>query len=74
MVHRSHLPARSKQQSLAAMPMNNWRRNPTLVKLDLHDLPLWEWEVMVAWRSGKRVDASKQRVLDTVRAMAADWA
>ena len=25
-------------------------------------------------RSGKRVDASKQRVLDTVRAMAADWA
>ncbi len=29
---------------------------------------------MVAWRSGKRVDDSKQRVLDTVRAMAADWA
>jgi DNA-binding transcriptional LysR family regulator len=45
-----------------------------LVKLELRDLPLWEWEVMVAWRSGKRVDASKQRVLDTVRAMAADWA
>ena len=44
-----------------------------LVKLELQDLPLWEWEVMVAWRSGKRVDASKQRVLDTVRAMAADW-
>lgn len=44
-----------------------------LVKLELQDLPLWEWEVMVAWRSGKRVDASKQRVLDTVRAMAVDW-
>lgn len=49
-------------------------REGRLVKLDLQDLPLWEWEVMVAWRSGKRVDASKQRVLDTVRAMAADWA
>ena len=48
--------------------MNNWRRNPALVKLDLHVLPLWEWEVMVAWRNGKRVDASKQRVLVTVRA------
>ncbi|MES2948686.1 MAG: LysR family transcriptional regulator [Pseudomonadota bacterium] len=49
-------------------------REGKLVKLDLHDLPVSEWEVMVAWRSGKRVDASKQRVLDTVRAMAADWA
>ncbi len=49
-------------------------REGKLVKLNLLDLPLWEWEVMMAWRSGKRVDASKQRVLDTVRAMAADWA
>ena len=49
-------------------------REGRLVKLDLQDLPVSEWEVMVAWRSGKRVDASKQRVLDTVRAMAADWA
>ena len=49
-------------------------REGRLVKLDLQDLPVSEWEVMVAWRSGKRMDASKQRVLDTVRAMAADWA
>jgi LysR family pca operon transcriptional activator len=49
-------------------------REGRLVKLDLQDLPLWEWEVMVAWRSGKRVDANKQMVLDTVRAMAPDWA
>ena len=49
-------------------------RECRLVKLDLQDMPVSEWEVMVAWRSGKRVDASKQRVLDTVRAMAADWA
>jgi LysR family pca operon transcriptional activator len=48
-------------------------REGRLVKLDLQDLPLWEWEVMVAWRSGKRVDANKQMVLDTVRAMAPDW-
>lgn len=49
-------------------------REGRLVKLDLQDLPVSEWEVMVAWRSGKRMDASKQRVLDTVRAMAVDWA
>lgn len=49
-------------------------REGRLVKLDLSDLPLWEWEVMVAWRSGKRVDTSKQHVLDTVRAMTMDWA
>lgn len=44
-----------------------------LVKLDIIDLPRWEWEVMVAWRSGKRIDASKQMVLEVVRAMAATW-
>ncbi|MNY66948.1 hypothetical protein D3C86_2044490 [compost metagenome] len=37
-----------------------------LVKLDLLDLPYWEWEAMVAWRSGKRPDAAKQRVLQAV--------
>ncbi len=49
-------------------------REGRLVKLELQDLPVWEWEVMVAWRSGKRMDATKERVLETVRAMAADWA
>ena len=49
-------------------------REGRLVKLDLLDLPVWEWEVMVAWRSGKRMDATKERVLETVRAMAPDWA
>ena len=28
----------------------------------------------VAWLSGKRADASEQRVLDAVRAMAVNWA
>ncbi|ATQ76527.1 LysR family transcriptional regulator [Massilia violaceinigra] len=45
----------------------------SLVKLDIADLPLWEWEVMMAWRSGKRVDASKQMVLRVVREIAAAW-
>jgi len=38
-----------------------------LVKLEIGDLPRWEWEAMVAWRSGKRPDAAKQRVLQAVR-------
>jgi LysR family transcriptional regulator, pca operon transcriptional activator len=49
-------------------------REGRLIKLNISDLPLWEWEVMMAWRSGKRADVSKQQVIDTVRAMAADWA
>lgn len=38
-----------------------------LVKLEITDLPHWEWEAMVAWRSGKRPDAAKLRVLQAVR-------
>ena len=38
-----------------------------LVKLEITDLPYWEWEAMVAWRSGKRPDAAKLRVLQAVR-------
>ena len=38
-----------------------------LVKLDIADLPHWEWEAMAAWRSGKRPDAAKLRVLQAVR-------
>ncbi|WP_426341803.1 LysR family transcriptional regulator [Pseudoduganella sp. S-14] len=39
----------------------------SLVKLEIGDLPRWEWEAMVAWRSGKRPDAAKLRVLQAVR-------
>jgi DNA-binding transcriptional LysR family regulator len=46
----------------------------SLVKLDIADLPRWEWEAMVAWRSGKRPDQSKQTVLRVVREMAVRWA
>jgi DNA-binding transcriptional LysR family regulator len=44
-----------------------------LIKLEIADLPQWEWELMVAWRGGKRPDAAKQQVLDAVRALAAGW-
>ncbi len=48
-------------------------RDGQLVKLTLRDLPLWEWEVMVAWRSGKRPDGVKQLLLETVRGIAKGW-
>lgn len=48
-------------------------REGRLRKLQIRDLPLWEWEVMMAWRSGKRKDAPKQQVLDTVRQIASEW-
>ncbi|MBV8645901.1 LysR family transcriptional regulator [Paludibacterium sp.] len=42
-----------------------------LVKLHIPELPEWQWEVMMAYRSGKRQDEAKQIVLDTARALAA---
>ena len=30
-------------------------REGRLIKLQVSDLPVWEWEVMMAWRSGKRI-------------------
>ncbi|CUI09203.1 Transcriptional regulator, LysR family [Janthinobacterium sp. CG23_2] len=55
------------------MAVTKQLKDGSLVKLDIADLPLWEWEVMMAWRSGKRVDASKQMVLQVVRNIAAGW-
>lgn len=48
-------------------------RDGSLVRLDIVDMPLWQWDVMMAWRSGKRVDRSKQMVLEVVRNIAAGW-
>lgn len=48
-------------------------RDGRLVKLQVSDLPHWEWQVMMAWRSGKRSDASQLQVLETIRAMAPQW-
>jgi DNA-binding transcriptional LysR family regulator len=48
-------------------------RSGQLVRLNVADLPHWEWELMVAWRSGKRADPPKQLVLKQVRALAAAW-
>ena len=49
------------------MQRNRRRGARQLVKLEIEDLPRWEWEAMVAWRSGKRPDAAKLRVLQAVR-------
>lgn len=48
-------------------------RTGQLQRLALTDLPRWEWELMVAWRSGKRPDVAKETVLQQVRALAKDW-
>jgi DNA-binding transcriptional LysR family regulator len=43
----------------------------TLVRLCVPELPAWHWEVMMAWRAGKRVDAAKAQVLEAARALVA---
>jgi DNA-binding transcriptional LysR family regulator len=58
---------------MPAMAVAKQLHEGVLVKLDVTDLPLWEWEVMMAWRSGKRADVSKQKVLQVVREIAAGW-
>lgn len=44
-----------------------------LVKLDVTDLPPDHWDVMMAWRSGKRPNPAKERVLEAARTLAWRW-
>jgi DNA-binding transcriptional LysR family regulator len=44
-----------------------------LVKLPVTDLPEWRWEVMMAYRAGKRPDAARDRVLDAARSLGEQW-
>lgn len=44
-----------------------------LVKLDVTDLPPDHWDVMMAWRSGKRPNPAKERVLEAARTLARRW-
>ncbi|WP_137937669.1 LysR family transcriptional regulator [Chitinivorax sp. B] len=44
-----------------------------LKRLTVTDLPSWHWEVMVAYRTGKRPNAPKDAVLDAARALATGW-
>ena len=44
-----------------------------LVKLDVVDLPPDHWDVMMAWRSGKRPNPAKERVLEAARTLARRW-
>ncbi len=48
-------------------------RTGQLLRLALSDLPRWDWELMVAWRSGKRPDVAKEAVLQQVRLLAKEW-
>jgi len=41
-----------------------------LREIPLTDLPHWQWEVMMAWRSGKRRDPAKESVLKAARQVA----
>ncbi|BEV71619.1 LysR family transcriptional regulator [Paludibacterium sp. THUN1379] len=43
-----------------------------LIRLQIPELPEWLWEVMMAYRSGKRPSTAKQTVLEAARALAAD--
>ncbi|WP_293763019.1 LysR family transcriptional regulator [uncultured Aquitalea sp.] len=47
-------------------------RDGTLVRLEVGELPLWQWEVMMAYRAGKRMDPAKGIVLDAARALAGE--
>ncbi|MDK2124972.1 LysR family transcriptional regulator [Parachitinimonas caeni] len=44
-----------------------------LVKLRLADLPVWCWEVMMAYRTGKRPDFARDEVLAAARAIGGGW-
>jgi len=41
--------------------------------LELSDLPQWEWEVMMAYRAGKRPDAARELVLQAAREIGHGW-
>lgn len=56
-----------------AMVAAQHMRSGHIVELTVPDLPRWNWELMVAWRTGKRPDPAKQTVLRQIRAMAQDW-
>ena len=45
-----------------------------LRRVRIADLPPWQWEVTMAWRTGKRRDEGKELVLRAARALAERWA
>ncbi len=45
----------------------------TLVPLAIADLPQWHWEVMMAYRGGKRPDAAREQVLGAARRIGQRW-
>jgi DNA-binding transcriptional LysR family regulator len=44
-----------------------------LIRLDVTDLPQDHWDVMMAWRGGKRPNPARDRVLEMARSLALRW-
>ncbi|MCF5869348.1 LysR family transcriptional regulator [Aeromonas veronii] len=44
-----------------------------LVRLDVRNLPQEHWDVMMAWRGGKRPNPARETVLATARTLAKRW-
>lgn len=44
-----------------------------LVRLDVRNLPQEHWDVMMAWRGGKRPSPARETVLATARTLAKRW-
>ncbi|MGL4505988.1 MAG: LysR substrate-binding domain-containing protein, partial [Aeromonas sobria] len=44
-----------------------------LVRLDVRNLPQDHWDVMMAWRGGKRPNPAREAVLATARSLAKRW-
>jgi LysR family transcriptional regulator, pca operon transcriptional activator len=60
---------------LSFMPqltIENDLRAGRLVRLYIPELPLWQWEVVMAYRTGKRKAQAKQILLDTARQLASE--
>ena len=44
-----------------------------LVQLNVVDMPTWHWEVMMAYRAGKRPDVARDAVLEAARRIGVQW-
>ena len=55
---------------LSFMPelsIRNDLRDGTMIRLDIPELPAWQWDVMMAYRTGKRKAEAKRIVLEAAR-------
>jgi len=60
---------------LSFMPelsIRNELRDGAMIRLDIPELPDWQWDVMMAYRTGKRKAEAKHIVLEAARLLAAE--